>query len=138
VVVTEPIHGEVGSAGCSATEETVTIHSCQECIVTFSPKQRGVSVNGKFRKLTKREMLFFQCLVNHRGAVATHTTLIAAGIPNPGTREISVHICHAWISRVRYKLGPHADKIVVTMTKWGYKLKYSCPHMLQTKSSTYY
>ena len=78
-----------------------------------------VSTDGREVKLTAKEFLLLQYLLEHRGRVLSRDVLLAdvwGYRYTGGTRTVDVHV-----RRLREKLPPLVDALV-TVKQFGYKL----------------
>ncbi len=87
--------------------------------ITIDPDRHLVMLDGDEVRLTAKEFLLLQYLVQHRGRVLSRDLLLSdvwGYHYNGGTRTVDVHV-----RRLREKLPVLADAIE-TITQFGYKL----------------
>ena len=87
--------------------------------ITIDPDRHAVTSDGREVKLTAKEFLLLQYLIQHRGRVLSRDLLLTDvwGYQyTGGTRTVDVHI-----RRLREKLPPLGDAIE-TIKQFGYKL----------------
>jgi len=79
-----------------------------------------VTDNGVEVKLTAKEFLLLQYLLQHRGRVLSRDLLLTdvwGYHYTGGTRTVDVHI-----RRLRAKIGPQFDELIQTVRNVGYKM----------------
>jgi DNA-binding response OmpR family regulator len=87
--------------------------------ITMDLERHTVSDNGRDVRLTAKEFLLLQYLIEHRGRVLSRDRLLSDvwDYQYPGeTRTVDVHV-----RRLRDKL-PHLEQALVTVQQFGYKL----------------
>jgi DNA-binding response OmpR family regulator len=87
--------------------------------ITIDVERHTVSDAGKAVRLTAKEFLLLQYLIEHRGRVLSRDRLLSDvwDYQYPGaTRTVDVHV-----RRLREKL-PFLEKALVTVQQFGYKL----------------
>jgi len=77
--------------------------------------------NGEVLLLTRREFALLALLARHHGRVLTHRQLLTALWGPAHTEDIAYLRVYVW--QLRRKLGPKAEKILVTEPGVGYRLR---------------
>lgn len=94
-------------------------------VIRYGPFQidlvhHQASVDGEFVELTSKELDVLAFLVRHAGKICTHEMILAA-VWGPGYSREAQYL-HAYVHRLRQKVGPGRGAAIRTLPGVGYML----------------